>query len=564
MATDLVGQTIGQYQIVERLGRGGMADVYKAFHTGLAVNRALKVIRPELVAEEGFRERFQREAQAVAALRHPNIVQMHDFGVQDNLYYMVMEFIEGQDLKSYLARRGQMRPFSQVVTIIEQVGSALGYAHQRGLIHRDIKPANIMLTAEGQAILMDFGIAKMLTLAERMTQTGVGIGTPAYMSPEQARALPDIAPPSDIYSLGVVLYEMLTGKVPFSADTPLAVMLKVVSDPLPPPRDFSPDIPDVLQGVVLKATAKDPAQRYQTAEAMVDALKRSLGITSGALVPSDPEATLTPPAAPTQGAVRRKKKKAKSQRTLWLIVGAVVAILLCMGVGVVGAGLYFFASPAPSLATWQFVIDASQGMNETINDKTKMDIAREALANELKILPANVNAGLRVFGGGRSGAEPCQDTALLVEPATEQGGRLANTLAEVAPSGEAPLTEAIVKAIGDFDLTRNTKNSLIVITAGLDTCEANAVEQLQTLTQRLGIEFDLQLIGLGVTSEGDRIQLQQMAEAAGGQYHDAQNAEDIQAVVAQEVSKLPNAPVVEHASVVTGEGAIPLGQFVAG
>src|SRR6185503_314647 len=118
---DLIGQTIGQYQIVERLGRGGMADVYKALHTGLAVNRALKVIRPEFVTEEGFRERFQREAQAVAALRHPNIVQMHDFGVQDNLYYMVMEFIEGQDLKSYLSKHGEIRPFSQVVTIIEQI-----------------------------------------------------------------------------------------------------------------------------------------------------------------------------------------------------------------------------------------------------------------------------------------------------------------------------------------------------------------------------------------------------------------------------------------------------------
>ncbi len=562
---DLVGQTIGQYQIIERLGRGGMADVYKAYHTGLAVYRALKVIRPEFVAEEGFRERFQREAQAVATLRHSNIVQMHDFGVQDNLYYMVMEFIAGQDLKSYLARHGQMRPFNEVVGIIEQVGSALGYAHQRGVIHRDIKPANIMLTTEGQAILMDFGIAKMLTMEERMTQTGVGIGTPAYMSPEQARALPDIGPSSDIYSLGIVLYEMLTGKVPFSADTPLAVMLKVVSDALPPPREFSPDIPDVLQGVVFKATAKDPAQRYQTAEAFVDGLKRSLGLLPGTPAPPDPQPTLTPPATSTQGAVRSKKKKAKPQRTPWLMIGALMAILLCMIVGVAGVGLYFWLRPAPSLATWQFVIDTSQGMNETINDKPKIDIARAALAKELEILPDNVNAGLRVFGGGKSGSESCQDTTLLVQPAAKQGGRLATTLAEVTPSGEAPLTEAIVKAIGDFDLTRDTKNTLIVITAGLDTCEANAVEQLQTLTRRLGIEFDLQLIGLGVTSEGDRVQLQQMAEAAGGQYHDAQSEEDIQRVVAEAVAELPNAPVpAQPGGEVTAEGQIPFGQYVSG
>ncbi len=565
--TDLVGQTIGHYQIVQRLGQGGMADVYKAFHTGLAVYRALKVIRPEFVTQEGFKERFQREAQAVAALRHPNIVQMHDFGAQDNLYYMVMEFIEGQDLKSYLTQHGQVRPFSQVVKIIEQVASALGYAHGRGVVHRDIKPGNIMLTADGQAILTDFGIAKMLASEERMTQTGMGIGTPAYMAPEQARGLPDVGPPADVYSLGIVLYEMLTGRVPFSADTPLAVMLKVVSDPLPPPRDFSPDIPDVLQGVVLKATAKEPAQRYQTADALADGLRRSLGLAPGAPLPTDEQATQVPPAkVTTVGAVKPKKatQKAKPQRMPWLIAGAALLLLLCLLVGGAGVGAYYWLQPAPSLATWQFVIDASEGMNQTINDRTKMEIARAALAKELQILPGNVNAGLRVFGGGQSGNEPCQDTKLLVEPATGQGARLANTLAGVAPSGQAPLTEAIVKAIGDFDLTRDTKNTLIVISAGLDTCEANAVEQLQTLTRRLGIEFDLQLIGLGV-SEGDRVQLEQMAQAAGGAYHDAQNEEDIQRVVAEEASKLPGGPAATtQPAALTGEGAIPLGQYVSG
>jgi tRNA A-37 threonylcarbamoyl transferase component Bud32 len=547
-----------------------MADVYKAFHTGLAVYRAVKVIRPEFVSETGFKERFQREAQAVAALRHPNIVQMHDFGVQDNLYYMVMEFIEGQDLKSYLTQHGQIRPFSQVMPIIEPVASALGYAHQRGVVHRDIKPANIMLTQENQVILTDFGIAKMLALEERMTQTGMGIGTPAYMSPEQARGQSNVGPPADIYSLGVVLYEMLTGRVPFSADTPLAVMLKVVSDPMPPPREFSPDIPDVLQGVVLKATAKDLAQRYQTAEALVDGLKRSLGMTPGAappadLLPPDEQPTLTPPArATTVGAARPKTKKARQRQTPWLLIGAGVAIFLCLFVGLTAAAVYFWLRPAPSLTAWQFVVDASQGMNETINDRTKMDIARAALAKELEILPRNVNASLRVFGGGASGGEPCQDTRLLVEPASGQGGRLANALAGVTPSGEAPLTEAIVQAIGDFDLTRDTHNTLIIITAGLDTCEANAVEQLEILSERLGIEFDLQLIGLGV-SEADRIQLEEIAEAAGGEYHDAQSEEDIRQVVAEAVAELPGASASQQSDGgLTAEGQIPLGEYISG
>jgi serine/threonine protein kinase len=572
---DLVGQVIGQYQIVEQLGRGGMADVYKAFHPGLSIYRALKVIRREFVTETGFRERFQREAQAVASLRHPNIVQMHDFGVQDDLYYMVMEFIEGQDLKTYLLKQGQLRPFDRIVSIIEQVASALGYAHQRGVIHRDIKPANIMLTAEGQVILTDFGIAKMVTQTERMTQTGVGIGTPSYMSPEQARGLPNVGPASDIYSLGIVLYEMLTGQVPFSADTPLAVMLKVVSDPLPPPRDFSPDIPDVLQGVVLKATAKDPARRYQTTEAFVDSLKRSLNMateagTSARTSPGDSQATrLAGASATVADAVPPKAKKArpqsqpkKNRSTPWLLIGGGLLVLLCF-VAAAAAGLWYYFRPTPSLANWQFVVDASQGMNETIDGRTKMDIARAGMAEELKILPSNVNAGLRIFGGGQSGADPCQDTQLLVKPATQQGPQLVSALSGVTPAGEAPLTQAIVQAIGDFDLTRDTKNTLIVITSGLDTCDSNAVSQLQELSRRLGIQFDLQLIGLGV-AESDQGQLQQIAEAAGGEFHNADTEEEFRQVVTARLSDtippLPSAPVAPQ----TGEGGLALGQSVSG
>lgn len=550
---DLVGQTIGQYQIIEHLGRGGMADVYKAFHPGLQVYRALKVIRPEFAAEEGFKERFQREARAVAALRHPNIVQMHDFGVHDNLYYMVMEFIEGQNLKTVLARRAPIRPFSEIVPLLAQVAAALNYAHERGLVHRDVKPANIMLTPENQVILTDFGIARMVSGGERLTQTGTGIGTPAYMAPEQAEGRADLGPPADIYSLGVILYEMLTGQVPFTADTPLAVLLKVIADPVPPPQQFSPDIPNALQGVALKAIAREPSHRYATAVALVDALKLSLmataqgsttGIVSGPPPQPLPLVTAVPlPATPEKARVIPS----------WLVIGlAVLALLL----GGAATAVYFLTRPDPALATWQFVVDASAGMAEPLGDRTRMDIARAALSQELHILPANVSAGLRVFGGGDA-VDPCRNTALLLKPAAGQSERLAGALAGVVPGGAAPLTEAIVQAIGDLELRPDQRNSLIIITAGLDSCEENAVAQLETLSRRLGIEFELHLIGLGVTEAEAQAQLQLMALAAGGRYYDAQDEADIRRVLEQEVAALLGTPAPSPEPTAAPQAALP-------
>jgi len=261
---DLTGQVVGQYHITNRLGRGGMADVYKALHTELKVHRAIKFIRPEFATSEDFRIRFQKEAQAVAQLEHPNIVRIHDFGNSDSQYYMVMQFIEGHDLKHKLAQ-SKILPTDQAIDLTVAVAEALTYAHERDLIHRDIKPENILLDEKSAPILVDFGIAKLLTENSALTQTGVGIGTPDYMAPEQAQGH-TITPATDIYALAIVLYEMVTGTKPYSADTPIAVMLKAISDPLPLPRTINPAISEELQAVILKATAKDPMQRYQSAK----------------------------------------------------------------------------------------------------------------------------------------------------------------------------------------------------------------------------------------------------------------------------------------------------------
>ncbi len=268
------GQTLGKYRIVEQLGRGGMAQVYKAYHPQLDRHVAVKVLRSDLVEEAEFLARFRREARAVAALRHPNIVQVYDFDTQDDLYYMVMELLEGDTLKTYLnAYRtgGERIPPSEMVRILSDALSGLAFAHSQGIIHRDIKPANIMLSRHGQAVLTDFGIAQIVG-STQYTVAGALMGTLNYMAPEQGLTGHCDAR-SDIYSLGIVFYEMLTGRVPYDADTPLAILMKHVNDPLQMPHELAEGIPDPLEQVAIKALAKQPDERYQTGEEMAAALK---------------------------------------------------------------------------------------------------------------------------------------------------------------------------------------------------------------------------------------------------------------------------------------------------
>ncbi len=226
MSSDLVGKTIGKYRIVARLGRGGMAEVYKGYQPGLDRYVAVKVLHSHLADEEDFIGRFEREATAVARLRHSNIVQVYDFDTEGSTYYMVMEFVEGPTLKAELKERSmQGKTFSlpEVSRIFSALSSAIDYAHSRGMVHRDLKPANVMFTAEGQVVLTDFGIARIMG-ATRYTMTGAISGTPAYMSPEQGQGERGDER-SDIYSLGVILYEMVTGRVPYDADTPFAIIM---------------------------------------------------------------------------------------------------------------------------------------------------------------------------------------------------------------------------------------------------------------------------------------------------------------------------------------------------
>ena len=270
----LEGMNLGKYQLREQLGHGGMASVYRAYHPQLDRFVAIKVLRGELVDDPEFLARFQREAKIVAALRHANIVQVYDADRQDDIYYMVMELLEGDTLKARLADyrvREEQMPLGEAVRVTLNVLDGLAYAHSEGMIHRDLKPANILLTKRGQAVITDFGIAQMVG-GTRHTLSGALMGTLNYMAPEQGmQNQSDVR--SDLYSLGIVLYEMLTGKPPFDADTPLAILMKHVNEPLPMPPTTGVAITEPFERVLLKVLSKNPDDRYQTAEEMAEALR---------------------------------------------------------------------------------------------------------------------------------------------------------------------------------------------------------------------------------------------------------------------------------------------------
>ena len=273
---DLAGKTIGKYRVIERIGRGGMADVYKGYQSGLDRFIAIKVLHGFLSDDGDFVGRFQREARAIAALRHPNVVQVFDFDRHEDQYYMVMEYIDGPSLKARLQEiqsSGQKLSDGETLGIFKGLGAAIDYAHAHGVIHRDIKPANVMFNSEGEVVLTDFGIAHMVG-GSRYTTTGSVAGTPTYMAPEQGRGLPGDER-SDIYSLGVILFEAVTGQVPYDGDTPFSVIMKHVNDPLPRPSRIA-NVRPAVEKVVLKALEKDPALRYQTAGDLARSLEIAL------------------------------------------------------------------------------------------------------------------------------------------------------------------------------------------------------------------------------------------------------------------------------------------------
>ena len=280
----------GRYRIMRKLGAGGMADVYLAEDQELGRRVAIKILNGRHANDDQFIERFRREAKNAAALNHPNIVSIYDRGEAEDTYYIAMEFLDGRTLKELIVGRGAA-PLNVAIEYARQILSALRFAHRHGIVHRDIKPHNVLVDGEGRVKVTDFGIARAGT--SQMTETGSIVGTAQYLSPEQARG-GEIDPRSDLYSLGVVLYELLTGKTPFEGETPVEIAMKHLSNPPTPPSKLRPDVPPALDKVVLRALAKNPDDRYQSAEEMEGDLDR---VARGAPVAAATSATRVLPAA---------------------------------------------------------------------------------------------------------------------------------------------------------------------------------------------------------------------------------------------------------------------------
>jgi Tfp pilus assembly protein PilF/predicted Ser/Thr protein kinase len=340
----VVGENVGPYRITKQLGVGGMATVWKAYHPALDRYVAIKVLHPSFKEDPQFTARFQREAKIVAKLTHPHIVPIYDFSEHEGMAYLVMRYIDGRTLKAIL-REGPL-PLDRVMDILEPAGQALAYAHDQGVLHRDIKPSNFILSSEGEVFLTDFGLARMAETGDSTLSRDMLVGTPQYISPEQARG-ERLDARTDIYSLGVVLFEMLTGKVPYDADTPYAVIHDHIFSPLPLPTEFKPDVPGPVERVVLKALAKDRDDRFENVREMVSALQEALAgepvaVEAPPLVADESSEGPVPPAEtveelPPVEAVEELSPPAPSQGRSRRLIAVIAVLGILLGVCVCGS-----------------------------------------------------------------------------------------------------------------------------------------------------------------------------------------------------------------------------------
>ena len=403
----------GRYRIVRKLGSGGMADVYLAEDEELGRRIAIKILNDRHANDESFVERFRREAKNAAGLSHPNIVAIYDRGEAEGTYYIAMEYLDGRSLKELIVSRGPA-PISVAIDYARQILAALRFAHRNGIVHRDIKPHNVMADADGRLKVTDFGIAR--AGVSQMTEAGSIIGTAQYLSPEQARGSP-VDQRSDLYSVGVVLYEMLTGKTPFSGETPVEIAMKHLSDPPRPPSLDRPDISPDLDMVVLRALAKNPEDRFQTAEEMdaeLERVGRGLGVTAATAdaatmvlsgADAAPTSIIPPRRPPATTPSYRYAEPPPRRRAIWPWLLALFLIVLA---GV--AGWYAFGQIQDSLsgsstASVPYVVAQREDLAvQNIREQGLEPIVHRAPHESVKVgvvFDQSPDGGVRIDKGGR-------------------------------------------------------------------------------------------------------------------------------------------------------------------
>ncbi len=380
----------GRYELIEKIGEGGMAIVYKAKCRLLNRYVAIKILRPEFTKDEQFVENFRRESQAAAGLSHPNIVSVYDVGQEGNIHFIVMELVEGKTLSKLIEEKGRL-DYKEAINITRQVASALSLAHKNQIVHRDIKPHNILITNTGVAKLADFGIAKAVSASTIIGGNNKVMGSVHYFSPEQARGA-YVDERSDIYSLGIVLYEMLTGKVPFDGDNPISIALMHINDPMPPVSAEVPGIPPQLEKIIMKATDKYQTNRYRTADEMIEDLDNIEFITkvmgqkaftiAGEEEKEQPAVSVHPERERTHRKSEPAGNTEESDKTLerankistGFIIGA-VAVLVIAGIIGLGALLGWFSGDIEEIKVPNFVGRTFEKA-QALAQETGLEIAR--------------------------------------------------------------------------------------------------------------------------------------------------------------------------------------------
>ncbi len=438
----LIGSQLGDYRIVDMLGRGGMARVYRGYDEKLDRYAAVKVIDAQLTNEneDEYRQRFLGEARAIARLNHSNIVGVYQFGEVDSVYYMAMAFIEGRDLGQILreyGQKGRLLAYRDILRIMRDMASALDHAHAGGVIHRDVKPSNIMVATDGRAVLTDFGLA----LSVRDGSVGNTFGSAHYIAPEQAVSSASVVPQSDLYSLGVVLYQMLVGRVPFEDPSAMVVALKHLNDAPPTPRSLNPSIPAEVEAVVLRLLEKDPARRYKTGKLMLRALDRAFAATDQDIFarrPGELALEVAHGSTPTRPSELGRPEwtppptAPRERRLAWVLALAGLAVLI-FGAGLVlvlSGGLAGVGAPTNTAAS----VLIGTAISRTGLARTWAADATTAEATEPAALVAVVASAMATDPPTKTATPPATPTA------TDRPTETATLPASATPTASATLT----------------------------------------------------------------------------------------------------------------------------